>query len=183
MRRSFVPIFQNEKYNSHIYFDYEDNEFFTTLEKKNSSITYLSRFVGIIFYLFLKNVSFDIGLNPFIIVLLSIILGVIISFASLKLMMNVMNKSLDKRKIVLTPTKEQLKEYIYEGKKQFKKMIFIMIFLLFVSLLSSGILLFVPNSVLIFLVNIIFWAVLIIAIYAFRPIKRIQITNQLIKEL
>lgn len=183
MGRSYVPIFQDKKDNSHIYFDHESNEFFTTQQQKNSSIVYLSGFVGIVFYSFFKNFSLNIGLSPLSLVWLSLILGVIIGFASIKIMMNSINKSLAERKIVLTPTKEQLKEYITIGKKQFKTMYFIMIFLLFLCFLSSGFLLLVPYSVVLFLVNIIFGAVLIITIWAFRPIKRRQIINQLIKEL
>ena len=183
MRRPFVQIYQDKKYNAHIYFDYKEHEFFTNPEKKNSSIVYLSGFVGIIFYLFLKNVAFDIGLNPFTLVLLSVLVGVIIGFASLKLMMNSINKNLDEKKIVVTPTKEQLKEYIYEGKKQNKTMNFTIVFLLFLSLFSASFLFIMPESLLMFLLNIIFWAVFIIATWGIQPIKRRQVINQLIKEL
>ena len=183
MRRSYVPIFQDKKDNSHIYFDYELNEFFTTPQQQNNSIVYLSGFVGIIFYSFFKNASIGVGLNPFTIVSLSIFLGVTIGFISLKIMMNAINKSLAERKIVLTLTKKQLKEYIYEGKRQFKKMNHIIIFLIFLSLFSSSFFLLMPHNLIMFFVNIIFWAVLIIFIWGVRPIKRRKIINQLIEEL
>ena len=183
LRRTYVPIFQDKKDNNHIFFDYELNEFFTTPQQKSSSIVYLSGFVGIVFYSFFKNVSIDVGLNPFAMVLLSIILGVTIGFISLKIMMNVINKSLAEKKIVLTLTKEQVREYIYEGKKQFKATHRLIMFLLFLSLFSSSFFLLMPHNLVMFLANIVFWAVLIILIWGVRPIKRRQVINQLIKEL
>lgn len=183
LRRSYVPICQDKEYNSQIFFDYEVNEFFTTPEQKSSSIVYLSGFVGIVLYSFLKNASIGVGLNPVTIVSLSIVLGVTIGFISLKIMMNAINKTLAEKKIVLTITKEQLKKYIYEGKNQYKKMHLIIMFLIFLSLFSSSFFLLMPHNLVMFFVNIIFWAVLIIFIWGVRPIKRRQVINQLMKEL
>ena len=179
MRRSYVPIFQDKEYNSQIFFDYEANEFFTTPEQKNSSITYLSGFVGIILYSFFKNVSFDIGIDPFTLVFLSIILGVIISIASIKLIMNVTNKGLKKIKILIIPTTEQIKEYIYEGRKQSKKLLYMILFLFFLSMIGSIMLFFLPNSVLFFFLNIAIWAAFIVSTWAVRPIKKIQVYKHL----
>ena len=183
MRRTYVPIYQDKRYNTQIFFDYETNEFFTTPPQKKSIITYFSGFVGIVFYSYFKNVKFDIGLNPFTVVLLSIIFGVIISFVSIKLFMNVINKGLKTKKILLTPTKDQVKEYIYEGKKQSKTMYFISIFILSFSLMCSLILLIMPNSALFLILNPMIWAVLIIVIWGVRPIKKIQVYKQLKNEL
>ena len=183
LRRSYVPICQDKEYNSQIFFDYEVNEFFTTPEQKSSSIVYLSGFVWIVLYSFLKNASIGVGLNPVTIVSLSIVLGVTIGFISLKIMMNAINKTLAEKKIVLTITKEQLKKYIYEGKNQYKKMHLIIMFLIFLSLFSSSFFLLMPHNLVMFFVNIIFWAVLIIFIWGVRPIKRRQVINQLMKEL
>jgi hypothetical protein len=183
MRRSYVPIYQDKKYNSQIYFDYEANEFFTTPEQKPSSLIYLSGFVGIVFYAFFKNISFDIGLNPSTIVLLCMILGTILGFASIKLAMNVINKGLKTGKISVVPTKEQIKEYINMGKKQSTTMFFMIIFLLFLSLVCSLILYFMPTSALFILITPASWAILIIFIWAVRPIKKIQVYNQLKSEL
>ena len=183
MRRSYVPIFQDKKDNYHVFFDYELNEFFTTPQQKSSNIVYLSGFVGIVFYSFFKNVSINFGLNPFAMVLLSIILGVTIGFISLKIMMNIINKSLADKKIVLTPTKEEVREYIYEGKKQFKATHRVVMFVLFLSLFSSSFFHLMPHNLIMFLANIVFWAVLIILIWGVRPIKRRRIIIQLNKEL
>ena len=68
-------------------------------------------------------------------------------------MMNVINKSLAEKKIVLTLTKEQVTEYIYEGKQQFKATHRIVMFVLFLCLFSSS-----------FLLIILIWGV--------RPVKR-----------
>ena len=183
MRRPFVAIYQDKKYNSHLYFDYEVNEFFTIAERKNSGLVFLTSFVGIIFYSFMKNISFDIGLNPFSIVFISMTLGMIIGFISAKLTSSAINKGLEQRKKMMNPTDEQLKKYIYEGKKQFKTVIFIITFLLFFNLLSAILLLFMPKSVLLFISNIAMWAVLILVVWLIRPIKRIQIYHQLKREL
>jgi hypothetical protein len=183
LKRTYVPIYQDRKDNHHIFFDYELNEFFTTPQRKNSSIVYLSGFVGIVFYSYFKNVSIDFGLNPFAMVLLSIFIGVTIGFISLKIMMNIINKGLAERKIVLSLTKEQVREYIYEGKKQFKATHRLIMFLLVLSLFSSSFFLLMPHNVIMFLANIVFCAVLIILIWGVRPIKRRKIITQLIKEL
>lgn len=182
MRRSYVPFYQDKKYKSHIYFDYEENEFFTTPEQKNSSIVYLSGFVGVVFYAFFKNISFDIGLNPFNLVLLTMIIGAIIGFASIKFAMNAINKGLKTGKILVYPTKEQLKEYINMGKKQYKALLYMIIFLFFLSLLCSVILYFMPISVLFILITPASWAILIIVIWAVRPIKKNQVYKHLKSE-
>ena len=181
MRRSYVPICQDKECNSQIFFDYEVNEFFTTPKQKNSSIVYLSGFVGIVLYSFLKNVSFDIGLDPFTLVFLIIMIGVIISITSIKLIMSVTNKGLKKSKILIIPTREQIKEYIYEGKKQSKTLFYMIIFLLFLSLLCSVILYFMPASVLFVLITPASWAISIIVTWAVRPVKKIQVYKQLEK--
>lgn len=181
MRRSYVPIFQDKEYNSQIFFDYEANEFFTTPEQKNSSITYLSGFVGIILYSFLKNVSFDIGLDPLTLVFLSIMIGLIISIASIKLIMNVTNKGLKKSKILIIPTREQIKEYIYEGRKQSKKLLYMNLFLFFLSLMCSIILYFMPDNVLFIFITPASWVIAIIATWAVRPVKKIKVYKQLEK--
>lgn len=179
MKRTYVPIYQDKRQNSQIYFDYETNEFFTTPPQKNSSLPYLSGFAGIVFYVFFKNASLDIGLNPFTVVLLSIILGFILGFITVKLFKNAINKGLKTKKILLTPTVDQVKNYIIEGKKQSKTLYFMSIFLLLLSLLCSLILLIMPNSVLFNIMNPMIWAVLILVIWAVRPIKKFQVYKQL----
>ena len=183
MRRSYVAIFQDKKYNSHLYFDYELNEFFTIAERKNSGLVFLTSFVGIIFYSFLKNISLDIDLNPFSIVFISMTLGMIIGFISVKLTSRAINKGLERRRKLMNPTDEQLKKYIFEGKKQFKTVVLMITFLLFFNLLSAILLIFMPKSVLLLISNIAMWAILILVIWLIRPIKRIQVYKQLKSEL
>lgn len=181
MRRSYVAIYQDKKYNTHLYFDYEENEFFTIAERKNSGLVFLTSFVGIIFYSFMKNISFDIGLNlnPFSMVFISMTLGMILGFISVKLTSSAINNGLERRKKMKNPTDEQLKKYIFEGNKQFKTMVFMIIVLLFFSLLSAILLLFMSESVLLFISNIAMWAILILVIWLIRPIKRIQVYKHL----
>ena len=179
MRRTYVPIYQDKGKNSQIYFDYKSNEFFTTPPQKASIIPYFSGFAGVVLYAFLKNASFDIGLNPLTVVLLSIIVGVILGFITVKLFENAILKGLKTKKILLTPTIDQIKIYIDEGKKQSKALYFIIMFFLFSSLLCSVILLIMPNSVLFNILNPVIWAVLILVIWAVRPIKKLQVYKQL----
>lgn len=179
MRRSYVAIYQDKKYNTHLYFDYELNDFFTIAERKNSGLVFLTSFVGIIFYSFMKNISFDIGLNPFSMVFISMTLGMILGFISVKLTSSAINKGLERRKKMKNPTDEQLKKYIFEGNKQFKTMVFMIVFLLFFNLLSAILLLFMSESVLLFISNIAMWAILILVIWLIRPIKRIQVYKHL----
>ncbi|WP_210469898.1 hypothetical protein [Sporosarcina sp. 6E9] len=183
MKRTYIPVFPDRKDHSNsIFYDYELNEFFTTSQQKISSLAYLSGFVGIVFYSFFKNVSIDIGLNPFAMVLLSLLIGATIALITLKLTMNIINKGLAEKKIVLTLTKQQAREYIYEGNKQFKETYRVIIFVLFLNLVSAIFTLLMPHNFIMFLANIVFCAILIILIWGVRPIKRRQIITQLINE-
>jgi hypothetical protein len=110
------------------------------------------------------------------------IIGLIIGIICVKLTSNAINKGL-KQKKVMNPTSEQLKKYIIEGKKQFKTVVFVIVFLLFFNLISAILLLFMPKSVLLFISNFVMWAVLILVVWLIRPIKRIQVYNQLKREL
>ena len=114
---------------------------------------------------------------------LSIILGAIISIASIKLIMNVTKKGLKKSKILIIPTKEQIKEYIYEGRKQSKRLLYMLIFLFFLSMIGSIILFFMPTNVLFIFITPAGWAISIIATWAVRPVKKIQVYKQLKSEL
>ena len=98
MGRSYVAIYQDKEFNSHLYFDFEMNEFFTIAERKNSGLVVLTSSVAILFYAFMSKVSLDIGFNPFNIVLISMILGMIIGFISVKLTSNAINKIKEKKK-------------------------------------------------------------------------------------
>ena len=183
MGRSYVAIYQDKEFNSHLYFDFEMNEFFTIAERKNSGLVVLTSFAAILFYAFMSKVSLDIGLDPFSLVLISMVLGIIIGFICVKLTSNAINKGLKQRKKVMNPTGEQLKGFIKEGKKQFKTLVFIIIFLLFFNLLSATLLLIMPDSVLLMISTIAMWAVLILVVWLIRPIKRTLVYKRLQSEL
>ena len=80
---------------------------------------------------------------------------------------------------MIHPTEQELKMYLIEGKKQFRILVYMMLFLIFCMFLSLLMLYFMPQSVLMFLVNIVFWVVIIVSIWAIRPIKRNQVRKQL----
>ena len=183
MGRSYVAIYQDKEVNSHLYYDFEMNEFFTIAERKNSDLVFLTSFVAILFYTFMSKVSLDIGLKPFSIVLICMVLVIIIGFIGVKLTSNAIYKGLKQRKKVMNPTGEQLKSYIKEGKKQFKTLVFIIIFLLFSNLLSATLLLIMPESVLLMISTIAMWAILILVVWLIRPIKRTLVYKQLKSEL
>ena len=183
MKRSYIPFYQDKESNSHIFFDYEANEFFTTPPQKQSILPYFSGFAGILLYSFFKDVSFNTGLHPFTIVFLSILLGAIVSFLSIKLIMKVTNKGLEKVKILVNPTNEEFRKYIFQGKRQFKTFIYIIIFMFFLSMVSSIILLVMPKSVLFFFLSIAMWAVFIVSTWVIRPIKKAQVYRRLDSEL
>ena len=183
MGRSYVAIYQDKDHNSHLYFEFERNEFFTIAERKNSGLVVLTSFVAILFYAFMSKVSLDIGLKPFSIVMISMVLGVIIGFICVKLTSNAINKGLKLRKKSMNPTEEQLERYIKEGKKQFKTLIFIIIFLLFLNLLTTTLLLIMPESVLLMISTIAMWAVLILVVWLIRPIKRTLVYKKIKSEL
>ena len=184
MKRSYVPFYQDKESKSHIFFDYEANEFFTTPPQKQSILPYFSGFAGLVLYSSFKDISFNTGLSPLTIVFLSIVLGAILSLVSIKLIMKVTNKNLEKVKILVNPTNEEFRKYIFQGKRQFKTFIYIMIFMFFLSMTGSIILLFImPKSVLFFFLSIAIWAVAIVCAWAIRPIKKVQVYRRLEREL
>src|SRR5699024_8540078 len=88
-------------------------------------------------------------------------------------------KGLEHRKEVIHPTNQELREYLFEGKKQFHVLVFIILFLFLCVFLSAVLLYFMPQSVLMFLVNIGFWTISILVAWLIRPIKRSQAHKQL----
>ncbi|MBO1911956.1 hypothetical protein J4G37_45090, partial [Microvirga sp. 3-52] len=176
--RSYVAIYQDKELNSHLYFDFEMNEFFTIAERKSSGLVVITSFVAILFYAFMSKASLDIGLKPVSIVWICMVLGTIIGFISVKLTTNAINKGLKKRRKAVNPTGEQLNKYIQEGKKQFKTLVFIIIFILFFNLLTATLLLIMPESLLLMLSTIAMWAVFILVVWLIRPIKRTLVYKQ-----
>ena len=179
MARSYVAIYQNKKINYFVYYDVENHQFFKIVEREQKSLIALTSFVSIVFYALMKDMSFAIDVNPFKMLLLSSMVGIILGYISVKLTDRAIEKGLPHRKKVIHPTEQELKMYLIEGKKQFRILVYMMLFLIFCMFLSLLMLYFMPQSVLMFLVNIVFWVVIIVSIWAIRPIKRNQVRKQL----
>src|SRR5699024_12059990 len=88
-------------------------------------------------------------------------------------------KRLYLRKKVIHQTNRKLREYLFEGKKQYKVQVFVILLLFFFIFLSAVLLYFMPQSVLMFLVNIGSWVVSMLSAWLIRPIKRSQAHKQL----
>ena len=179
MARSYVAIYQNKKINYFVYYDVENHQFFKIAERDQKSLIALTSFVSIVFYAFMKDMSFAIDVNPFMMLLLSSMIGITLGYISIKLTDRAIEKGLPHRKEVIHPTEQELKMYLIEGKKQFRILVYMMLFLMFCMFLSLLMLYFMPQSVLMFLVNILFWVVIMVPIWAIRPIKRNQVRKQL----
>ncbi|GIO23671.1 hypothetical protein [Oceanobacillus sp. J11TS1] len=183
MSRSYVAIYQNKESNYFLYFDFKKHEFFSVAERQNQSKILLISFVSIVFYALMKNVSFGMAINPLKILLIVSILGIMLGYISIKLTNRGIEKGLEHRKEVVHPTNQELREYLFEGKKQFNVLVFIILFLFLCVFLSAVFLYFMPQSVLMFLVNIGFWAISILVTWLIRPIKRSQAHKQLEEKL
>lgn len=181
--RSYVAIYQNKESNYFLYFDFKKHEFFSVAERQNQSKILLISFVSIVFYALMKNVSFGMAINPLKILLIVSILGIMLGYISIKLTNRGIEKGLEHRKEVVHPTNQELREYLFEGKKQFNVLVFIILFLFLCVFLSAVFLYFMPQSVLMFLVNIGFWAISILVTWLIRPIKRSQAHKQLEEKL
>jgi len=183
MGRSYVAIYQNKEVNHFIYFDFNKNEFFKIAERKNQSLILLASFVSIIFYALMKNVLFGININPFMIIFISSMIGIVLGYISIKLTNRAIEKGLPDRKKVIHPTDQDIRMYVIEGRKQLRIQICAILFLLFMLLITSLFLYFVPQSVLMFLANTILWIIIILITWAIRPIKGAQVRRWLEKEL
>jgi len=136
-------------------------------------------FSSIVFYAIMKNVSLGIVINPLKMLFIASILGIILGYISIKLTDRAIEKGLERRKEVIHPTNQELREYLSEGKKQSQVLVFIILLLFFLVFLSAALLYFMPQSVLMFLINIGMWAVSMLAVWGVRPIKRNQAHKQL----
>lgn len=177
--RSYVAIYQNKKLNYFLYFDFKKHEFFSIAERKSQSMILLTSFASIVFYAVMKNVSFGIGINPLNILFIAGVLGIMLGYISIKLTNRAIEKGLERRKEVIHPTNRELREYLFEGKKQYKVQVFVILLLFFFIFLSAVLLYFMPQSVLMFLVNIGSWVVSMLSAWLIRPIKRSQAHKQL----
>src|SRR5699024_3406633 len=143
------------------------------------SMILLMSFSSIVFYAIMKNVSLGIVINPLKMLFIASILGIILGYISIKLTDRAIEKGLERRKEVIHPTNQELREYLSEGKKQSQVLVFIILLLFFLVFLSAALLYFMPQSVLMFLINIGMWAVSMLAVWGVRPIKRNQAHKQL----
>ncbi|MFD1068291.1 hypothetical protein [Oceanobacillus locisalsi] len=134
-------------------------------------------------YAIMKNVSFGMAINPLKMLVIASILGIILGCVSIKLTDRAIEKGLEHRKEVIHPTNQALREYLSVGIKQSKGLVFIILLLFFLVFLSAIFLYFMPQSVLMFLVNIGSWMISILTTWAIRPIKRSQVHKQLEGEL
>jgi len=172
--RSWIAIYKNKQSNYSVYFDFKKHEVFLIAQQINkSTITFMS-FCSIPFYVIMKNISFGMAINPLKMLVIASILGIILGCISIKLADRAIKKGLERRKEVIYPTNQELREYLSEGKKQSRVLVFIILLLFLFIFLSVALLYFMPQSVLMFLINIGMWAVSMLAVWGVRPIKRSQ---------
>ncbi|WP_066195180.1 hypothetical protein [Gracilibacillus timonensis] len=179
MSRSYVAIYQNKKVNEFLYFDFNKNEFFSVAERKSQSTIFFTSFVSIVFYALMKNVSFGMTFSPLTMLAITGVLGIALGCVSIQLTNRAIEKGLEHRKEVVHPTNQELRQYLMEGKKQFHVLVFILLVLFFCVFLSAVFLYFMPQNVLMFLVNIGSWAISILVAWLIRPIQRSQTHKQL----
>lgn len=181
--RSYVAIYQNKEENYFVYFDFKNNEFFKIAERRNHASIALTAFVGIVLYTLMNDVFFDMTISPFWIISTSSTIGIIFGYISTKLTNRAIEKGLPSRKEIIYPTAKDIQVYLVEGRKQFQILVFAILFLIFFLIITMGYLYFVPKSILMFFSNVAFWIIIILIIWAVRPIKRKQVQKQLKKEL
>lgn len=174
MSRSYVAIYQNRELNYTIYFDFKRREFFYIPEQINKSKIRFMSFLSIPTYAIMKNVSFGMAISPLVMLVVASSLGIILGFISIKLIDIVIDKTLERRKEVIHPTSQELREYLSKGKKQSPVLVFIILLLFFLVLSSTVLLYFMPQNVLMFFANIGIWAASMVAVWGVRPIKRSQ---------
>lgn len=177
--RSWVAIYQNKESNYSVYFDFKKQELFLIAQQINKSMITFMSFCSIPFYAIMKNFSFGMATNPLKMLVIASILGIILGCVSIKLSDRAIEKGLERRKKVIYPTNQELREYLSEGKKQSRVLVFIILLLFLFIFLSVALLYFMPQSVLMFLINIGMWAVSMLAVWIVRPIKRSQAHKQL----
>lgn len=187
MKRTYVPICYDIKYQKQIFYDYDWKEFFYTQEENGSgiakSLVGLSGTAGVLLYSFTNTASFETGLTRIQTVLLAMMIGAILSFMGSQILMFFTKKVINERSVIVSPTVGEIADYIIEGRMQTKKSYKIVTFLLFLSLFCSTYLYFVPISMLFMLITPASWALFIFIIWAIRPIKRMRTYRQFENEI
>ncbi|WP_165444928.1 hypothetical protein [Gracilibacillus phocaeensis] len=122
----------------------------------------------------MKNVSFGMTIHPLTMLAIANMLGIILGFVSIKLINRVSDKELQRSKEVIHPTNQELRRYLFEGRKQSKRLILMICFLFFLVFSNVIFLYFMPQNILMFLLNIAILAGSILTVWAIRPIKRSQ---------
>lgn len=174
MAKTYVAIYQNKELNYTIYFDFKENEIFLITEQINKPVILAMSSFSLIFYVTMKNISFDLVIDPLSILLITSVLGIVLGYLSIKLINKAVDKGLDQKKKVIHPTSQELLKYIYDGRKQTRILVFIIPILFFLVFLSSILLYFVPQSVVMFLATIGIWPASIVSAWIASPIKRSQ---------
>lgn len=182
MNRTFIAIYHDKSLHYTLCYDYQKNEFFKIEERKqNHTVTMLSAFTGVVFYSFFKDFEFNIGfIDPLIIVVISIAIGCIIGLLGIMLMWKVMKKNLNKNKVIVTLTQDEISLFVSKGRLEIKTVRYLLMFLVPFTLLASIFILIMPSNAIVIVCNTLLYSVLIVFIWAVRPIKRKKIYNELI---
>lgn len=185
MNRSYIPFYLNKANNITIYYDYEEKHFFKSQASKQSSfITILSGTAGVILYALFKDTVLNIGIqNPSFIILFSLFISCILAFGTIWGIGYTIEKNKDKIELITTPSKDDLKMYVQEGRKWLISTILLIVFLFAIVLMNVLLLLLFPISGLLFFTNTLLWATFIILVWSVRPLKRREIYKRFNEQL
>lgn len=179
MTRSFVPFYYKKTENYTLYYDYKENHFFKSkVGKQHPTLPILSGTAGTVIYSLFKNKILDWGFTyPITVVVFSLLIGCILALGVIGGISYSIKKYLNDHKVIVTIPRDEIMHYLHEGIQWYKSTMLLFGFLAFIVLVNSVILLLMTNSGLFFFTNTCISAVLIVFLWAIRPIKRKKVYN------
>lgn len=131
MKKRYIAIYNGEKGTKSIFFDDLVKKLVVVeISSGMGKTSVISGFLGILVYYLFGNMLFKLPIDSLVLVLLIVFLGMIGGFLFNIVINRIANSDNNKLEYLLNVNAEELEKYMNEGKKQLKKYIWMILFLI-----------------------------------------------------
>ncbi|WP_188634462.1 hypothetical protein [Enterococcus wangshanyuanii] len=176
MKKRYIAIYNGKEGSKSIFFDTETKKLVVVkIENISYKLTILSGFIGVSMYYLFGKVLIESALPPIALVAMILIVGCLAGMFFNILVNKIANSEKNKLEYLTNITEDELKEYIIEGRKQMWKNLLLIVFLLFMTIVSLLPIYFGEYSLLLLLASIFFTILVTFFIGVVAPNKRIVV--------
>lgn len=173
MKKRYIAIYNGKEGNKSIFFDTETKKLVVVkIENRSYRLTIISGFIGVVMYYLFGKVLIESALPPIALVSMIIIGGCLAGMFFNILVNKIANREENTLEYLTNITEDGLKEYIIEGRKQMWKNLLLIVFLLFMTIISLLPIYFGEYSLLLLLASIFFTMLVTFFIGVVTPVKR-----------